>query len=225
MNAQILALSFALAFLLSGIAQVLKDLGQRSIDKPGWALHPSFVGTLLAGITWFTRPILDSYSSTGQKARAVAFGTLGVVTQLTVLTAFFYGAILLATSWFDSVLAQAAIVIAFLVLGTPIILPVASILIVPVTWILSVPLDMVFPLKESKKSQDIEWCKNCVHYKKSKEYEDVMDGLWAAEEMPSGDKLPCKIVAEAMDTWIEFYARERSEKTLFPNNCSKFERA
>lgn len=225
MSPEILLTAFGLAFVMSGISQVMKDIGQRPIDRPGWAHKPSLSGALIVAVTWFTRPILDGYYSTGQKARAVAFGVLGVLIQLSVLTAFFVAAILLSSSWFDSTWLQIVIVAALVIFGAPIILPLASIVIMPVTLILSLPLDFLFPLKQSNDTKNIQWCKNCIHYKKSKVYEDSLSGSWGADEMPRSDELPCKIVPEAMETWVEHYETERGQRTLYPKNCAEFEKA
>ena len=225
MSPEILLTSLGLAFVMSGISQVTKDIGQRPIDRPGWAHNPSLSGALIVAITWFTRPILDGYYSTGQKGRAAAFGILGVLIQLSVLTAFFVAAITLSVSWFDSIWLQIAIVAALVIFGAPIILPLASIAIMPITLILSFPLDLLFPLKQSTDTKNIQWCKNCVHYRKSKLYEDSLSGSWGADEMPRSDELPCKIVTEAMETWVEHYETERGQRTLYPKNCTEFEKA
>tara|TARA_R110002049_G_scaffold296531_1_gene484694 strand:+ start:412 stop:2232 length:1821 start_codon:yes stop_codon:yes gene_type:complete len=222
MNPEIIFAAFGLAFVVSGIAQVMKDLGQMPLHKPGWAQRPSFLGAVLVALTWFTRPVIDGFYSTGQKPRALAFGVLGIVIQLSVLTAFFAGAISLSVNWFDATWIQVVFVAALVIFGAPIVLPLASIVIIPFTLILSLPLELLFPLKQSSEAKNIAWCKNCVHYKKSKTYEDSMRGTWGAEEMPRSDELPCKIAPEAMETWAEHYETERSQRTLYPKNCSEF---
>lgn len=225
MSVQILTISISLAFLFSGLAQVVTDLRRRGVDKPGWAIRPSIPLAFMVGITWFLRPILDGYALTRQKARATAFGILGALIQITVLTSCFFGAILLANIWFDSNLIRIIFVATIFIIGAPFILPIASILIIPLTLLLSLPLDLFFPLRKLQPLPLLRWCRTCKHYRKSREYEETFNGAWAAEKMPRSDLLPCKIVMEAIDTWSEFYGRERSEKTLFPKNCARFEQA
>jgi hypothetical protein len=72
--------------------------------------------------------------------------------------------------------------------------------------------------------QKIEWCRNCSHYRRSKEYEDTGRGLWRLNSMPSSDKLPCSIVLEASATWKHHFETPPKNRTLFPDNCTLFER-
>jgi len=192
------------------------------MHKPGWALRPSLSGALFVAVTWAARPVMDSYYSTGQKARAVAFGILGVLIQLSVLTAFFVAAISLSVSWFNNGWLRSVVVAALVIFGAPIILPIASIVMMPITLVLSFPLNLLFPLKQSAEAKSVQWCKNCAHYKKSKAYEDALQGSWGADEMPRSDVLPCKIVPEAMGTWVKHYGTERGKRTLYPKNCTEF---
>ena len=217
-------ISLILAFVFSGISQVMKDLGESPINRPGWAMRPTAGGAFMAAISWFTRPFIDAYYSNGQLGRAIAYGLLGVLTQLTVLTAFFWGAITLTGNYIDSTVLQVIAVGVILVFGAPIILPIASILIIPITLIVAFPIDFIFPLKESQEAKNIEWCKNCQHHKKSKKYEDTLSGLWHSEEMPAEELLPCKIASETTDTWVEYFETTPSNRSLYPKDCEHFER-
>lgn len=217
-------ISLMLAFVLSGISQVMKDLGESAINRPGWAIRPTIGGAFMIAVSWFTRPFIDAYYSNGQLARGIAYGLLGVVTQLAVLTAFFWGAITISGSYIDLTIWHVVAVGFILVFGAPIILPIASIIIIPITLIIALPLDLLFPLKSSKEAKKIKWCKNCLHYKKSNKYEDTISGLWHSEEMPSNEIIPCKIVMEAIDDWAEYYDMEPSERSLYPKDCEHFER-
>jgi len=216
-------ISLLLAFALSGISQVIKDLGESALNRPGWARQPTISGALMVGVSWFTRPFIDAYYSNGQMGRAIAYGLLGVIAQLSVLTVFFWGAITISGNYIDSTLWQAVAVGVILIFGAPIILPIASILIIPVTLIVALPLDLLFPLKSTKEAKNIKWCKNCLHYRKSKKFEDTISGLWRSEEMPSNEIIPCKIVMEAIDDWAEYYDMEPSNRSLYPKDCEHFE--
>lgn len=86
------------------------------------------------------------------------YGLLGVLTQLSVLTAFLRGATTITRNYIDSTVWQAIAVGAILIFGVPIILPITSILIVPITLIIAIPLDFIYPLKETKEAKEIKWC-------------------------------------------------------------------
>jgi hypothetical protein len=77
--------------------------------------------------------------------------------------------------------------------------------------------------RDKTDAQKIEWCRNCSHYRRSKEYEDISRGLWRLDSMPSSDKLPCNIVLEASPTWKHHFETPPKNRTLFPNNCTLFE--
>ena len=47
-----IAISIVLAYLLSGVSQVMEGLGSRITDKPGWACQPT-VGTIILIATTF----------------------------------------------------------------------------------------------------------------------------------------------------------------------------
>jgi hypothetical protein len=111
-----------------------------------------------------------------------------------------------------------------IVIGALFVLPLIRLIMVPLTLIVAWPLDLLFPLKESKDAQTTKWCRNCKHHRKSKEYEDIMKGLWRSKTMPRSDKLPCNIALETSDVWERYYSSELSSRTLFPKDCTFFEK-
>ena len=58
-------ISAILAYFLSGIYQVTKDVGGRVIDRPMWAMRPTLGKAILVALTWPTRPIIEGRYSTG----------------------------------------------------------------------------------------------------------------------------------------------------------------
>ena len=65
----------------------------------------------------------------------------------------------------------------------------------------------------------IEWCKNCVHFRKIRNWEDSHDGLWTLSEAPQLDLLPCGIAAQTSIVWQDYFAQGREQRTLYPKNC------
>lgn len=219
-----LAISVCLAFLISGISQVSKDLGGRAIERRIWALQPTLGKALLVGATWFTRPFLEQ-AGHGQVVRTAVFGVMSVVLQMAVLTVFIYGCILIAEYFFDSAVAKVVAAAVLMAVGALFVLPVVSLIMIPVTLLIAWPLDLLLPLKDKTAvANDVAWCRNCKHYRKAKEYEDIMTGLWRSESVPRSDKLPCAIPLEAADTWKRYYSFKPSQRALFPKDCSLFER-
>ena len=216
--------SAVIAYILSGISQVTKDLGSRAIDRPFWAMRLTPGKTILIALTWVTRPFIENFYSSGQVARAIAFGLLSVIVQMVVLTAFIWGCIAASALLFDSTIFQVITTAILIVVGALFVLPLANLVMMPLTLLVAWPLDLLFPAKNNQNAQDIKWCRNCKHYRKSKEYEDALSGLWHSQEMPRSDKLPCKIVLETSAVWERYYESDPRSRTLFPKECPSLEK-
>ena len=212
-----------LAYLLSGISQVIKDLGGNVIDRPMWAMNPTLGKTITVALTWPSRPILASHTS-GQFARAVAFGVLGVLIQMTVLTAFIWASYAVAGLVFEGFIFKLILAAVIAFIGSLFVLPLVTLIMVPVTLLLAWPLDLLFPQASRSSVKDIRWCRTCKHYRKVPEYEDTMKGLWKKESMPRSDKLPCKIALETSQVWEAYYETEPKSRALFPKDCPFFEK-
>lgn len=217
--------SAILAYLLSGISQVTKDLGGRVIDRPMWAMKPTLGKAVLVALTWSTRPIIDGRYSTGQLGRSIVFGVFGVFTQMAVLTAFIWGAYTLAGLVFDNFALQLILATVIAFIGSLFVLPLASLLMMPITLILAWPLDLLFPLKSEAQANQIKWCRTCKHHRKVGDYEDTMKGLWHETSIPRSDKLPCRIVLETSQVWEAYYETEPKSRSLFPKDCPQYEQA
>lgn len=214
----------ALAYVLAGISQVTKDLGGRVIDRPGWARRPTIGKVILVALTWPSRPVIGAGFSTGRLARSIAFATLGVATQMIVLTSFLWGSYAIAGLVFKNLAFQLALAAVIAFIGSLFVLPLVTLLMVPVTLLLAWPLDLLFPEKSKSSAKDIHWCRTCKHHRKVSEYEDTMKGLWHEESMPRSDKLPCKIVLETSQVWEAYYEAEPKSRALFPKDCPFFEK-
>ena len=149
MTMQIL-ISLALAYVLCGVSLVMKDLGSSGADRPSWARHPTSGKVIFVALTWFTRPFIDAYYSTGQRARAVAFGLLGVAIQIAGVAGFIWCCIAVVSHFFDGMLWIVLTSAAFIVIGAPIAIPLITLLSIPLTLLVSLPLDLFFPLKDKR---------------------------------------------------------------------------
>jgi hypothetical protein len=120
------------------------------------------------------------------------------------------------------VAAAAAFVTIGALLVFPIVLPLISIIAMPLLVVLTLPLRLLKPPEDGANDSEIEWCRNCKHYRKSREYEDIQSGLYQSTSMPRSDKLPCNIPLETAEVWQLFYATELGSRTLFPKDCASF---
>jgi hypothetical protein len=71
----------------------------------------------------------------------------------------------------------------------------------------------------------IKWCKNCVHFKKQKGWEDKFlewDDEDVGEIIPEDSMLPCKIVSETKITWDDYFSVHKDERAYYPKNCFLF---
>jgi len=72
--------------------------------------------------------------------------------------------------------------------------------------------------------KQITWCKTCLHFRKVKGFDNTMNGIWKSENMPEPERLPCNILNDSMETWRSFFSLDTSKRTLYPNNCPKWEK-
>lgn len=215
----LIVISLVLAFIFLGISEVLNDLGGSVIDRPMWANQPTLGMSVLVALTWFYKPFIYSKHSRG---RTIAFGLLDVIMKLSIVASFIWCCIAISIHFFESVILEILVSALLIGIGSFIVLPLISLLMIPVSLIAAWPLDLMFPLEDH--SKEIRWCRNCRQYKKSKEYEEIMHGLWRSESMPRSDKLPCKIVLEISDTWKHHFENEPRSRGLFPKDCPSFEK-
>lgn len=214
-----------LAYLLSGFAQVIKDLSVRAMDRPMWAMNPTLGKAIMVTLTWPSRPmILLTRSSLVEIAQWVAFRLLGFLIQMTVLTAFIWGAYAIAGLVFESFFLKFALATVIAFFGLFFVLPLISLIMVPVTLLLALLLTFLFPKSSKAHAIDIRWCQTCKHHRKVPEYEDTMKGLWQEKSMPRSDKLPCKIALETSNVWKAYYETDPKSRSLFPKDCQLFER-
>lgn len=69
----------------------------------------------------------------------------------------------------------------------------------------------------------IEWCQNCVHFRKVRKWEDSNDGLWTLPTAPPSDSIPCRIVPETSGVWQDYFALPREQRTMYPKDCPKLQ--
>jgi hypothetical protein len=220
-----LTISIILAYVLSGVSQVMKDIGGRSLERPLWTTKPTFGKAILVATTWFTLPFIENVHPHGQVARGIAFGSLGVVVQMCFLTGFIWCCITISMYLFGSPVLQVISSAILIIIGALIVIPLLSLLMVPVIAVVALPLDLFFPIKREKSDyQEIKWCKSCKHHRKSKEYEHIMRGLWRSTAFPRSDKLPCSITLETSGVWKSYFDSEPKSRSLFPKECPFFER-
>jgi len=217
-----ITISIALAYLLAGISQVTEDLGATPVDRPFWAIRPTLSKALFVGATWIARPFQKAGHS-NQIAREIAFGLFSVTLHLAVLTGFIWCCITASAYLFDNVALQVVAIVVLLIVGTRFLMPWLNLLLMPLTWIVALPLDLLFPLKEQVDVQQIRWCKNCRHHRKSAQYEDIIHGLWRSNSKPQGGDLPCNITLETSEVWERYFLSKPEIRTLYPKDCAFFE--
>jgi hypothetical protein len=222
-----LAISIILAYLVTGAAQVIKDITSSPMDRPAWARRPTFGVAMLLMLTWCIRTFAENTTHTRGHvdARGIAFGFATIIVQVGLLAAFIWCCIAFATYLFGNAVLQIIVSAVFIVVGSLIAIPLLNLLAVPVAIIVALPLEVAFPLKKEKSaSQEEKWCKTCKHYRKSREYENIMRGLWRSAVLPQSDKLPCSIVSGTSGVWKRHFESEQKTRSLFPKGCSFFER-
>lgn len=149
-------ISALVAYLFSGISSVLKDLSASRVDRPMWARNPNLRKIFLFTLIWPLGPIFESQHYTGQTGRPIAFGTLRVVLQVTVLTALIYGSHELASYIFQNLFFQLITTAAIAFICLFFLSPIIGLLMIPITLLISWPLDLLFPLEKDKNAKQIK---------------------------------------------------------------------
>lgn len=213
-------LSLLLAYGFSGLSQVTDDLRADPVSKPMWAMRPTLGMTLLVLAAWPTRPIQDaSYSD--NPPRAIAFALLGLLITFITTAGLIWCCLRLAVFFTSNFYLEVALSFG-LIVALRFLAPIITLVQMPVILLLTFPLEFLFPLKSASDVGAIVWCKNCQHYKVSKEYEDTVGGLWRSTKRPANDKLPCKIAARTSEIWDDYFSKELNSRSLFPKNCPQF---
>ena len=135
-----------LSYVLCGASQVGIDLSQDVINKPGWALRPTWFGAFMIGLTWPLRPIMRGVVR--KNNRAVVFGILEVLFQFAIVTFFYWANIVILKYFINSMVLVIIITIVLTPLSSRLFFPVASLIMIPLTFLLTWPLDIIFPLKK-----------------------------------------------------------------------------
>jgi hypothetical protein len=78
--------------------------------------------------------------------------------------------------------------------------------------------------EEHKRIKSLKWCKTCKYYKKNKKYSNTLDGLYRNESKPNEIYLPCANIVKTKKTWERFYEMIPNKRTLFPNDCTEWEK-
>lgn len=144
-----LALSIILAYVLTGLSHVMKDLGSSPIDKPSWTRQPTLGMALFVAVTWVTRPFIENIvQARGQVGRGIAFGLAGVLVQMCLLTGFIWCCISISVYFLDNLLLQGILSGLLILVGALIVMPIVTLLTVPVVGVIAIPLDLFFPRKK-----------------------------------------------------------------------------
>ena len=211
----LLTLSLAISYLLAGVSEVSGHLTARAMDKPAWARRPTIAIVVLEIVIW----PLGSLANAGFGSRAKAFGLLGIVGRLAVLTFAVWLALTTSAALTHTLALRIVVGAVLLVLAIFVLLPLLNLLMVPVTLLLAFPLDLLFPLKDREAAKHIPWCRNCASYRRVKGYESA---VCQAPTLPDPDLLPCSRFADTAQVWGAYYDLERGKRTLFPKDCPTF---
>jgi hypothetical protein len=145
-------ISVVIAYLWSGVSEVMKLLGSDIMNKPMWARQPTIWMIILVTSTWpFFQFINKAYP---YSSRAVAFASFSIIWQMGVATCFVWCCIIFSGYIFDSTVLRVITTSILFVVGALFVLPLFNFLMIPLTLLISWPLDLLFPQeKESKISK------------------------------------------------------------------------
>lgn len=127
-----LLISVVVAYLMSALAQIQKDLNLPTADRTRWVANPSVRSALLSGARWIVCPYADVRRATGRPKRAMLAAIIDVALQMALFTAFAWGCILIAGHVFESTLGLTISSAALMLIGLPIVSVVINIMLFPV---------------------------------------------------------------------------------------------
>lgn len=70
----------------------------------------------------------------------------------------------------------------------------------------------------------IQWCKTCKYFKKVKNFDDLVRGLWREKAMPNQENIPCKIFEKTKEIWKGYFDLEENKRATYPRNCTFWEK-
>ncbi len=214
-----------LAYFLTGFGIAMEDLEERDknpINARGWTFKPTLKGISFIILTWFFRPMM-TWPARLSFNKAVVSGM--IISSITLAWGSFciWGCFWLANHVTDYFIVHLIVaVIAWFCLSI-FIMPFFPLLMNFIMLPFGFLLGFLFPQPDTTK--DINWCRNCQHYKKSKEFENLMKGLWQSPTIPQSDKLPCTITLETAEVWKAHFGLDPNKnRTMFPKECPRFVR-
>ena len=137
-----------LAYVLSGVLRVSKDLGKKVISRPAWTTNATAGKIIMAALGWPIDPIVEATRASGQFARSLAFGLLGVTVQMITVTAYIWFSYAIAGVVFDVFELQLALAAVIVAAGSFSVLPLMTYIMAPVTLLFAWPLSLLFPKKK-----------------------------------------------------------------------------
>jgi len=141
-----LVISVVLAFLLSGVAQVIADLGNPNfVERPLWVSHPTFGMAVWCALNWFTRMFDKPIYAYIRRTRAFALGMLDLIVHMGVATACIWLCITLADHLFSNMVLQIVSAAVFVIVGSVFLWTYISLIKLLLTFILMFPLELMFP--------------------------------------------------------------------------------
>jgi len=220
----VFVLSCLLSYFLCGLAYVSDTLRMGVVDRPMWASKPNLGTLFLAGASWPAAEIANAYVGHRNQGFAAFLATLSATLRFCILALFAWLCIAAATYIFSNTVLQVICVVIFLAVGGRFVLPWVMLLLTPIFIIVGVALGTATPKTDRNDLKQIRWCRNCRYYRQSLNYEDVIDGMWRAERLPSLDELPCKISDASLAVWEEYFDMTMNNRAMFPKTCPLFEK-
>jgi hypothetical protein len=71
----------------------------------------------------------------------------------------------------------------------------------------------------TNKENLIVWCPTCVHFRRSRRYED---SLRFSDSLIDDELIPCDIVESTREFWKSYFATPKEKRTLYPKDCPKW---
>lgn len=132
-----------LAYFVSGVVQVWKDLSAESNFKPMWAYQPTVGKCLKAMMMWFLPPFINNGYIVNQKEKAVAHGFLNFIVQMSVLTGLIWYCTSASGHIFNSNILRIITAGVFIIIGTPFVLMLGKFIMIIPMLVASVFIDLV----------------------------------------------------------------------------------
>lgn len=136
------------SYILIGLGMVLSDLNSSPLERPMWALKPTFTNSLLILLSWPLRSF--NVYALGNPTRGIVFCIVLGSIHVAIVSVIAWLSYVIPHHWIDSEIVSAVIAVVVFFVSSIFLLPFASILLALIAMPLTALLSIAFPARPNR---------------------------------------------------------------------------